>query len=377
MRTFLLTLAFTLLSSTLLRAQEVTISDYTKVSDRYDLFVIGGGESGVFMGIGDDYYHNGFSNKQMIGYYDFRDREQKSKIVRPEKKSREYFYTFYFQDQLHLLQYDEQPSGNGQYGVYLECYDQSLDRIGEEQNIGQFFPYIFNFEIGSFFQSYFSNQYGKMRRSFFFNHKTSTDQKKLALLFNYNVFSQAMSEFQVIVLDENKQVAWSDLVDLPDSKASYRLLEDYAVSNDGILYMLMTTYDNKNFKKSAAGFKYSLYAYNPISQSVKAIDFATNDLFIINLGLELNLDQQPVLAGVYADAMTNDILGGVRIQEGQCTTFAFGEAEVTEINTRQDKEYAEEYTVKNVILEGDGSAIFFAESYKRGPIIKPKLNWGG
>ena len=358
-------------------AQDVTFSDYTKVNDRYDLFIIGGDENGVFTGIGDDYYYNGLNNKQVISYYDFQQGQQESKVMKPEKKSREYFYSFYFQDQLHLLQYDEKPSDDGQYHVYLESFDKSLAKVGEERAVSQLYPYIFSFNVGSFFQSYFSNQYGKMRRSFFYSHKTSADEKKLALFFNYNFFGNATSEFQALVLNENLEEEWSALIDLPDDEKSYRMLEDYAVSNDGTLYLLVASFDNKNFKKTAIGFEYLLYAYDPTQKSVETITFETNGKFIINLGLQLDQSQQPVLAGVYADATTNDILGGVRIQGSTCTGFAFEEAEVTEINTQQDKNHAEEYTVKNMVLEDDGSAVFFAESYKRGPIVKPKLGLGG
>ena len=202
-------------------------------------------------------------------------------------------------------------------------------------------------------------------------------RKKLVLFFNHNFFGQAESEFQALVLNENLEETWSGLIDLPGEAGTYRMLEDYALGNDGTLYLLMATYDNKNFKKSAIGYEYQLYAYHPAEQSVEELRFETNGKFIINLGLQLNQDQQPVLAGIYADATTNDILGGVHIQGSTCTEFAFEEAEVNEINTKQDKNYAEEYTVKNMVLEDDGSAVFFAESYKRGPIIKPKLGLGG
>lgn len=377
MRILNLLLSLPLVSS-LTFAQEVSFSDYTKVNDRYDLFIIGGDESGVFTGIGADYYYNGLSNKQVISYYDFRQERQESRVMKPEKKQREYFYSFYFRNQLRLLQYDRKPSEDGRYGVYLESYDKSLTKVGEERAVGQLFPYLFTFDVGSVFRSYFSSQHGKMRRNFFYNHKTSADQKKLALFFNYNLFGQAASEFQVLVLDEKLEVAWSELIDLPEAAdGTYRTLEDYVLSNDGTLYVLMASFDNKNFKKSAVGYEYQLYAYDPTKKTVSEVDFATNGKFIINLGLQLNQAQQPVLAGVYADATTNDLLGGVRIQGNTCTEFAFGDAEVTEINTKQDKNYAEEYTVKNMVLEDDGSAVFFAESYKRGPIVKPKLGLAG
>jgi hypothetical protein len=155
------------------------------------------------------------------------------------------------------------------------------------------------------------------------------------------------------------------------------MLEDYAVGNDGKLYLLVASFDNQNFKKTAVGFEYLLYAYDPASEAVEEVAFETNGKFIINLGMKLDQNQQPVLAGVYADATTNDILGGVRIAGDQCAEFAFEQAEVSEINTKQDKNYAEEYTVKNTVLEEDGSVVFFAESYKRGPILKPKLGLGG
>ena len=366
-----------LLANSLSWAQDVTFSDYTSVRSRYDLFIIGGNEQGVFTGLGDDYYYNGFNNKQVISYYDFQKGQQQSKVLKPEKKSREYFYSFYFQDQLHLLQYDDDPDNSKLYGIYLESFDNTLNRVGEEREISQLYPYIFTFNVGSFFQSYFSSQYGKMRRNFFYNHKTSANEQKLALLFNYNFFGNAEAEFHAVVLNESLEEEWAADIQLPDVAGSYRMLENYAVSNDGKLYLLVATFDNKNFKKTAIGFEYLLYAYDPAQKSVEEVPFETSGKFIINLSVQLDKNQQPVLAGVYADATTNDILGGVRIAGDNYAEFAFEQAEVSEINTKQDKDYAEEYTVKNTVLEEDGSVVFFAESYKRGPILKPKLGLGG
>ena len=85
MRILTLTLSLAL-GGPLAFAQEVSFSDYTKVNDRYDLFIIGGNESGVFTGIGDDYYYNGLNNKQVISYYDFRQGPQESRVMKPEKK---------------------------------------------------------------------------------------------------------------------------------------------------------------------------------------------------------------------------------------------------------------------------------------------------
>ena len=371
------TTAALLLTGSLAWAQDVTISDFTSVKERYDLFIIGGNEQGVFTGIGDDYYYNGFNSKQVISYYDLQKGQQQSKVLKPEKRSREYFYSFYFQDQLHLLQYDDNPDNGKLYGVYLESYDDALNRVGEEREISQLYPYIFSFNVGSYFQSYFSTQYGKMRRSFFYNHKTSDSEQKLALLFNYNFFGNADAEFHAVVLNENLEEDWNADIQLPDDIGSYRMLEDYAVSNDGKLYLLLASFDNNNFKKTAIGFEYLLYAYDPAQKSVEEVSFETNGKFIINLGLQLDENQQPLLAGVYADATTNDILGGVRIAGNNCAEFAFEQAEVSEINTKQDKNYAEEYTVKNMVTEADGSVVFFAESYKRGPILKPRLGLGG
>ena len=93
--------------------------------------------------------------------------------------------------------------------------------------------------------------------------------------------------------------------------------------------------------------------------------------------MQLNNAQQPVLAGVYADPNTNDIEGGIVIQGAQAREYAFPENDAKDINAKDDKEYAEEYTVKNVVVEDDGSVVFFAESYKRGPVLKPKLGLGG
>ncbi len=377
MRTLTLITTFAL-SSLSAQAQEVTLSDYTKVNNRYDLFIIGGDEQGVFTGLGDDYYYQGFNSKQVVSYYDFQQGQLASKVMKPAVKSREYFYSFYFQKQLHLLQYDDRSfDEDGQYQVYLSSYDTSLNPTGEERKISQLYPYLFTFDVGSLFRSYFSNQHGKMRRSAFYHHKVSADERKVALFFNYNFFGQANTEFQALVLDESMETAWSAQIDLPDADGSHRMLEDYALANDGTLYVLVANYDNDNFKKTAVGYEYQLFAYRPDEETVQEVPFTTDSKFVINLGLQLDQQQQPVLAGVYADPTTNDILGGVRIQGDQCTSFTFASAEFEEINTKKDKHQAEEYAVKNIVWEDDGSVVFFAESYKRGPIIKPKLGLGG
>ena len=356
-------------------AQEVSVSDYTKVNNRYDLFILGGDQKGVFTGLGEDYYYNGLNNKQVVSYLDFQQGELASKVLKPEKKDRAFFYSFYFQEQLHTLQYEDQ-SDKLQYPVYLESYNKNLTKIGEERAVGQLYPYIFTFNVGSYFKSFFSSQYGKMRRSYFFSHTISPAQDKVALLFNYNFFNSADHAFQCIVLDKDLQLSWSEMIDLPSSAGAYQMLENYAITDDGQLYLLVASFDNSNFKKSATGFEYHLYHYSVNAKKTEEINIPTNDRFIINLGLTLD-QNQPVMAGIYADSRTNDILGGVRIQADHCQEFAFVKAEAQEINTKQDKNYAEEYTIRNIVLQEDGSAVFFAESYKRAPFLKPKLSLSG
>ncbi|MEQ9437996.1 MAG: hypothetical protein RIG62_03070 [Cyclobacteriaceae bacterium] len=361
----------------LLIAQDVHISEFTKVNNRYDLFIIGGDEQGVFTGLGEDYYSNGLRNKQVVNYYDFEQGQQESRVLRPEDKSREYFYSFYFQNQLHMLTYEDKITEEGMYRMYLESYNKHLERDGEEKDISRLYPFIFTFDVGNYFRSYFSTQYGKMRRSYFFSHTESADQSKVALFFNYNFFSNAETDFQCLVLDENLDEVWSGFVTLPETNSEYNLLESYKLANDGTLYLLVSSFGNSKFKKSATDFEYQLYKYHPEQGEVEAIAIPTNDRFIINLGMQLNNAQQPVLAGVYADPNTNDIEGGIVIQGAQAREYAFPENDAKDINAKDDKEYAEEYTVKNVVVEDDGSVVFFAESYKRGPVLKPKLGLGG
>nr|WKN38179.1 hypothetical protein K4G66_05635 [Tunicatimonas sp. TK19036] len=376
MKTTFISLAL-LLWCSLAIGQNVHISEFTKVNDRYDLFIIGGNEQGVFTGLGEDYYYNGLRNKQVVSYYDFEKGQQESRVLKPEDKSREYFYSFYFQDQLHMLTYEDKLNEEGMYQMYLESYDKNLERNGEEKDISHLYPFLFSFDVGNYFRSYFSTQYGKMRRSYFFSHTESADQSKVAIFFNYNFFSNAETDFQCLVLDENMDEIWSGFVKLPKTNSEYHMLESYALTNDGTLYALVSSFGNSKFKKSATDFEYLLYKYHPDQGEVESIDIPTNDRFIINLGMQLNNAQQPVLAGIYANPSNNDIEGGILIRNGKVSEYTFPESDTKEINAKDDKEYAEEYTVKNLVVEDDGSVVFFAESYKRGPVIKPKLGLGG
>ncbi|MEK6481623.1 hypothetical protein WJR50_29030 [Catalinimonas sp. 4WD22] len=362
-----------------LQAQDAAISDYVNVGNDEDLYIIGGNSDGFFVGLTEDYYYSGTGNKQVISYYNMEGPEEvESVVMKPEDRSRDYFYTFSFKDQLHTLSHDTKESDDGLFHIYLNSYNQQMESIGEEKNLDQIYPYIFTYDVSSAFRSFFSSQFGKMRRGLFITHKTNAAEDKLALFFDFNYFSSTVANFQCVVLNENLEEEWSDIIDLP-AEGSNLLLEDYALANDGKLYILMASFDDDNFKKSANDFEYLLYSYDPESGEVSSLDFDTQGQFIINMGLTLDKNQQAVLAGVFANPQNNDIEGGIMIQlkadgSSQAQQFAFESSVMKEINEKEDKDYAEEYTVNNMMLEDDGSLVFFAESYKRGPLLKPKLS---
>ncbi|MDF9795114.1 hypothetical protein OKW21_000377 [Catalinimonas alkaloidigena] len=366
-------------SSFCLLAQDAAISDYINVKNDEDLHIIGGNSNGFFVGLTEDYYYSGTGNKQVVSYYDIAGpNEVKSVVMKQEDRSRDYFYTFSYKDQLHTLSHDTKESDDGLFHIYLNSYNQQMESVGQEKDLDQIYPYIFTYDVSSAFRSFFSNQFGKMRKGLFITPKTNAAEDKLALFFDFNYFSSTVANFQCVVLNENLEEEWSNIIDLP-TEGSNLLLEDYALANDGKLYILMASFEDDNFKKSANDFEYLLYSYDPESGEASSLDFDSQGKFVINMGLALNENQQPVLAGVYANPQNNDIEGGMMIKvnvEGssQVEQFAFDKAVMKDINEKEDKEHAEEYTVNNMVLEDDGSLVFFAESYKRGPLLKPKLS---
>lgn len=359
-------------------AQDAVVTDLVGTSDSEDLYVIGGNEDGFFVGVADDYYMSGSGNKQVITYYGVDDMKAvESKVIKPEERSRDFFYTFAFQDQVHTLAYDDKETEDGLFHIYLNSYNQQMEPVGEEKDLDQVYPYFFTFEVGSMFRSYFSSQFGKMRKGMFISHKTNHAEDKVALFFDFNYFTSTVANFQCVVLDDQREVVWSGLIDLPE-EGSNLLLEDYALANDGTLYMLMAAFDDDNFKKTASNFEYRLYRYNPDTEEAELIDFDTQGKFIINMGLSLGAEQLPVLGGVYANPQDNDIEGGMMVKisengDSEMLDYAFEKSMLNDINEKDDKEYAEEYTVQETVVEEDGSLVFFAESYKRGPIVTAKL----
>ena len=359
-------------------AQQLEISDLVNTSSDEDLYIIGGDEEGVYVGVAEDYYMSGSGNKQIISYYNMDEVEAlESQVMKQQERSREFFYTFYFHNQLHTLSHDTQESDDGLYHVYLNSYNQQMEPAGEEMDLDQVYPYFFSFDVSSMFRSYFSSQFGKMRKGMFISHKASPAADKLALFFDFNYFTASEANFQCVVLGEDREVQWTDLIDLPED-GSNLLLEDYALDDNGRLYILMAAFENENFKKTANDFEYRLFQYDPEAGEASQVDFDTQGKFIINMGLSLGSEQMPVLGGIYADPLSNDIEGGlmVRVNEGgttETTELEFGRSVLREINDDDDKESAEEYTIKHTIAEDDGSIVFFAESYKRGPIVSAKL----
>ena len=374
-----LCLALLSIPFTPLIGQEIEISDLVNTSSDEDLYIIGGNEAGFFVGVAEDYYMSGSGNKQVVSYYNVEDVEAvESEVMKPQERSREFFYTFYFQDQLHTLSHSTKESDDGLYHIYLNSYNQQMEAVGAKKNLDQIYPYFFSFDASSMFRSYFSTQFGKMRKGMFISHTISPAQDKAALFFDFNYFSASEANFQCVVLGTDREVLWSDLIDLPE-EGNNLLLEDYALDDDGKLYMLMAAFENNNFKKTANDFEYRLFTYDPEAGEASQVDFDTQGKFIINMGLSLGPDQLPVLGGIYADPLSNDIEGGlmVQINEGgssETIEYAFERSVLREVNDNDDdKDSAEEYTISHTIAEEDGSLVFFAESYKRGPIVTAKL----
>jgi hypothetical protein len=367
-----------MMQHTLLMAQEIEISDLVSTSSDEDLYIIGGDDAGVFVGVAEDYYMSGSGNKQVVSYYDLDGVKALESDVMKQERSREFFYTFYFKDQLHTLSHATRESDDGLYHIYLNSYNQQMEAVGDEKDLDQIYPYFFSFDASSMFRSYFSTQFGKMRKGMFISHTTSPAQDKVALFFDFNYFNTSEANFQCVVLGADREVLWSALIDLPED-GSNLLLEDYALDNDGKLYMLMAAFENDSFQKRANDFEYRLFAYDPEAAEANPVAFDTQGKFIINMGLSLGPDQLPKLGGIYADPLSNEIEGGlmVRILEdgsSETTEHAFERSVLREINDDDDdKDAAEEYTINHTIAEEDGSLVFFAESYKRGPMVTAKL----
>ncbi len=375
---FCLLTAFTTLFSITLLAQESKFSEFVNTKKDYDLFLIGGNEEGVLAGIGENYYYNGLDNKQTLAYYNADLEQQESRLIKPEDKSVEYFYGFYFQDQYHFLAYDKKETKNGEYNLYLKSYRKDLTENEEKKKIDDLFPYVFQFDVGAVFKSYFSTQLGKIRRNYFYNHRQSPNSEKLLLFFNLNSMSGTQYNFHTLVLDKNLEKTWSESIKLPDV-VNYALVEDYVITDEGKVYILIANFEENSFKKEAGSFEYLLYEYDPETGETQSVNINSNDRFITNLGLQLNASQQPLLAGLFADPVSHEVHGAVHINplEDAYTEYPFDKSTIKNINTRDNQESAEEYTVRRVIMEEDGSTVFFAESYRRGPTVKPKFSLSG
>lgn len=197
----------------------------------------------------------------------------------------------------------------------------------------------------------------------------SINKKKL--LCYKNVFEGGKNEKILYYLfDAYSDEVISGEIDIPypDDKFQVRKI---AVSNSGNVYVL-GKYFVVNRVKSPNDFGFKVYQYAPGSSKGEEVSVDLGELFITDLTLKIDRDENLFLAGFYSHRSTDDIIGTCffrfdnELNEVVRSSQRFGDDFLNRFMKEKQIERGKElqnFYLDNIIMRSDGGVLLLAEKF--------------
>lgn len=362
-------------------AQEVKQLEVKKIKKNHYLYVIGGQGNSVFTGSTEGNYLQP-EKKFSAMHVNLEEEDMHREVLKAESKS-DILYTFYYGNRLLTLEYDDKPLDNGRYMLRLAAYDDQLAFSSDIKDTVLLTSNVFRYDFGSLFRNYLSSQSGKWRRSYIFNHQLSPDAETALVMLDNPFQTASPRQLYFFTLDKALTKVKQHNISLP-SAASHMVLEDYVLSNDGKVYLLAAGFEDSNFKKQATTFGYHFYSYDPDEDKLEERELDMDGRFVTNLGLTLDKNQQPLLAGLYTGNDSDVGLAGTVLfspeadENAMQATFTALDIEIAEKlhNSKNEgnESKVDEYSIRHIFTEENGDITFFAEHYSRKIGVGVKLS---
>ncbi len=350
--------------------QDVKSVDLMKIKNNNYLYVIGGKGDDVFAGI----IENAFvqpDDKLPAVQINMGNSDEKEVTLKPSAKSN-FLYTFFYGDKVYTLEYGVKPLDNGMYSMNLVSWDGNLSPEKTVSDTVKMTSNVFRYDLASAFKDQFTPLSGRWRRSYLFSHAESPDGKKIIIMLNNAFQTKPPRSLYCILFNPETSKMGQYNITIPSDDANM-VVEDYAVDNDGKVYLLASGYKDNSFTKKPDNFKYYLYEYSPAKNVLSPAIPVTSDHFVTNLGMVLTSGGTSLrLAGLYTDPSTMKVSGTACFTLNSKGTLdghftPLDEAVLNKLykgGTKQE-DHADEYDIRNIFPEANGDLTFFAEHYAR------------
>ncbi len=253
-----------------------------------------------------------------------------------------------------ILISSEEDAKNSKYTLWLDRVDQKGNIVAESIRLDEFNTTEYGLDedlilIASHEQTYLLISYGTVR----------SDNEKQTV--------------RVVVTDETFSKTKIGDIAIPIGKKNYTA-ENYAVANDGKVYVLGTRYDNEKKARSPEQYFYQLLMYDPFTQITFQNEIKITDQFISDIGFSIDeLNKQVVIAGFFSDKTSYSTAGVYymaydpatnKITERGSQKFSerFMLKFIGEPKVNKGKELVN-YSVNKIVLRNDGGAVVTAESF--------------
>lgn len=362
-----------------LYGQEVRKVPVDKVKKNHFLYVIGTDGEEALAGIttGDFLQSDRKISVLRVGL----DSEQKAReqVLKSQTKG-DILYTFHYGDRLLTLEYDDKALDNGRYMLQLSAYDKEFKNTKNITDTVGMSAAVFRYDLGALFKNYLSSQSGKWRRSYIFSHKPSADRESALVMLDNPYQTASPRQLYFFTLNKELSSLTQHEISLP-AVEPHLLVEDYALANDGTVYLLASGFSDSNFKKGPATFQYHFFKFDPRQNELKELSLPMENHFVTNLGLTVGKDNKPVLAGLFTNGSSMEAEGIVMYNSGaegemQSTYHPLTEeiaGQLNEENGSKEKK-VNEFAIRHIFAEENGDITFFAEHYSRKLGVGVKLS---
>jgi hypothetical protein len=262
--------------------------------------------------------------------------------------------------------------------LYSQIIDkESLKPIGDFSKIVEV-PYESKYKY-----DFFPLGLGIHRNTGSFYGIYSSDKSKIALIAKTDLKGKADETFCISVLDEKMKVLWSKIIVLPYLNKLFDVLS-FDVSNQGDVYIIGKLYNEKKKEKvnDKPNYKYQLLHYNADTEHDNTIDIQIKDVFITDLKVSVNKDDDVICAGFYSNKGTESVMGTyltivdgktkkIRSEFKQKFDFNFvceslNENEIKKAKKLQaDGKEAEmnRFVMRDIVRKNDGGYLLTAEQF--------------
>lgn len=213
----------------------------------------------------------------------------------------------------------------------------------------------------------------KKRNKGSFGFVLSEDSTKLLILHNEHYDRYSNEKFSYKLIDDKASELWSVSLELP-YRDKYFTIDNYAVSNEGKVYMLAKIMKEKEDReRKKPSYRYDLISYDYAKKELNETEIKVGDKFISDAGFGIGPNNTIMAGGFYSNKSEDGLAGVffVTIDKDNKKIVSQGSKDFSAeflgglMSERRAGKHKELYYYKidHMVLRSDGSFDMIAEQY--------------